>query len=359
MSRRSSWLSIRTPLSPTRATTLKVCAFILPLLTWALVSYVPWVGHPMMRITDKGDSYYKVGDRTPRQDFADLNASLLKDGQKPVAGEPANPFWLPAPHEVARAMYTAFTTPPVNKRDPWLHESLWHSLKMIAYGFTIAAVFAVPVGLVCGTFDFFSKLTEPFLDFFRYMPAPAFAALLVGIFGIADEPKIALIVLATFFSMVLVIANTTRGLDVALLEAAQTLGATKKGLLLRVVLPGVLPNIYNDMRIMIGASWTALMIAEVIGEAAGLGLYISRQVRYFHFENAYAVVILIGLIGLATDQTLQWLGRFLFPWQAKPVDPVSRSVVAAITFVPRKVLGLIRRPRSSSSSEGASNVSVA
>jgi NitT/TauT family transport system permease protein len=341
-----------------RATGLKICAFLLPLAVWSLVSYVPWIAHPMVKIADKGDSYYKLNDRATKKDFADLNVSLIQEGKRPATGTPANPFWLPAPHEVARAMYTAFTTPPVNKRDPWLHESLGSSLKLILTGFSIAAAMAIPIGLVCGTFDFFSKLTEPFVDFVRYMPAPAFGALLVGIFGIAEPPKIALIVLATFFPMVLVISNTTRNLDPALLEAAQTLGANRKRLLTRVVLPGVIANLYNDLRLMIGASWTALMIAELIGEASGLSLWITRQARYFRYENVYAGIILIGVIGLATDQLLQWMGRFLFPWQARPMDVVSRSVIAAVIFVPRKVLGLIRRPRSSSS-ERASNVSVA
>jgi NitT/TauT family transport system permease protein len=300
----------------------------------------------------------RPGSFLVKQDFIDINKSLQLDGQKPMTATPSNPFWMPAPHEVGRALYTAFTTAPVNKGDPWLHESLGHSLKMIFFGFGIAAILGVPIGLLCGTFDFISKLTEPFVDFIRYMPAPAFAMLLLGIFGISDQPKVALIVIATFFPMVLVVANTTRNLDPALLEAAQTLGADRKRMLGRVVLPGVMANLYTDLRIMIGASWTALMIAELIGEATGLSLFISRQARYFRYDNVYAAIILIGLVGLITDQTLQFLGAFLFPWQAKPANSVSRSVIAAITFVPRKMIGLVRRPRSTSS-ERASDVSVA
>jgi len=349
---------IRTPLSPARAMVLKVCAFLMPLVVWCITSYVPWIWHPAMRITEPGDSGMRVKSYLSLKDFAEFNEALVKDGSKPMAGRRSNPYWFPAPHEVLFAMYTAFTTPPLNKGDPWLHESLAHSIKIIAIGFSLAAILAIPLGLLCGTFDLFSKLNEPFVDFVRYMPAPAFSALLLGIFGFNDQAKIGLITLATFFSMVLVIANTTRTLDPALLEAAQTLGANRKRLLTRVVFPGIVANLYNDLRIMIGASWTALMIAELIGEKTGLSLFISQQAKYFNYANVYAGIILIGLIGLITDQTLQFFGRFLFPWQAKPVDVVSRTVIAAVTFVPRKVLGLVRKPRSSSS-ERVSDVSVA
>ncbi|CAN5521996.1 hypothetical protein BH10PLA1_BH10PLA1_13110 [soil metagenome] len=337
---------------------MKICAFLLPLAVWSVISYVPWVCHPMMRITEPGDSGYRVMSYIKKDDYAAMNASAIEDDQKPMIGVPANPYWLPAPHDVVRALYTAFTTAPINKGDPWLHESLGHSLKMIFWGFGIAAIIAVPVGLVCGTFDVFSKLGEPFFDFIRYMPPPAFSLLLLGIFGLDDEPKIALIVIATFFPMVLVVANTARNLDPALLEAAQTLGADRRRLLTRVVLPGVLANLYNDLRIMIGASWTALMIAELIGEKSGLSRFISQQARYQHYDNVYAGIILIGMIGLITDQLLQFIGQFLFPWQAKPINSLSRSVMAFVTFVPRKMIGLVRRPKSNSS-ERVQDVSVA
>jgi len=355
----SAWLSIKTPLSPTKAMSMKVCAFLLPLAVWCMVSYVPWVAHPMVRITDPGESGFPVKSYMKYQDFVEINTAAKADGSKPVIGDPANPYWLPAPHEVLIAMYTAFTTPPVNKGDPWLHESLGHSLKMILFGFGIAAMLAVPIGLVCGTFDLFSKLGEPFFDFIRYMPPPAFSLLLLGIFGLDDEPKVALIVLATFFPMVLVVANTTRGLDPSLLEAAQTLGADRRRLLTRVVLPGVMANLYNDLRIMIGASWTALMIAELIGEKSGLSRFISQQARYQHYDNVYAGIILIGLIGLVTDQALQFFSRFLFPWQGRPVDGFSRGVMATLTYVPRKIYGLVRtRPTSSTQRQEVADASI-
>ena len=77
----------------------------------------------------------------------------------------------------------------------------------------ISSILGVPLGILCGTYAAIARLNEPFIEFFRYLPAPAFGALAVAILGIYDGPKIAIIVIGTFFQQVLIIANTTRKLD--------------------------------------------------------------------------------------------------------------------------------------------------
>jgi NitT/TauT family transport system permease protein len=137
----------------------------------------------------------------------------------------------------------------------------------------------------------------------------------------------AIIFIGTFFPLVLVVANTTRLLDPALIEAAQTLGATRRRLVTRVILPGVLPNLYNDLRIALGVSWVYLTIAQLIGASSGISWFINQQGKYRRFDNVFAGILVIGLIGLATDQFLQYLARVLFPYQAKPGGARSRAVV--------------------------------
>jgi NitT/TauT family transport system permease protein len=160
-----------------------------------------------------------------------------------------------------------------------------------------------------------SRLTEPFVEFFRYLPAPAFGALAVAILGIHDAPKIAIIFIGTFFQQVLVVANTTRKLDPSLLEAAVTLGARNGGLLFKVVIPGIASDLYRDMRILLGWAWTYLIVAEMIGASSGITWFITQQARYKNFDNVFAAILIIGIIGLTTDLILAWLGRRLFPWQ--------------------------------------------
>jgi NitT/TauT family transport system permease protein len=266
-------------------------------------------------VTQPGDvDYFQVGMRVDKDTFRDELEGMREAHKALPAGEPANPVYLPAPHEVAKAFYTAFTTAPEQRDAPWLHESLWHSIQIIFWGFVISSLIGVPLGIVCGTYSSIARLNEPFIEFFRYLPAPAFGALAVAILGIHDGPKIAIIVIGTFFQQVLVVSNTTRKLDFALLEAAMTLGTKRWRLISRVVVPGILPDLYNDQRVLLGWAWTYLIVAELIGTSSGITFFITQQARYQHFDNVYAAIAMIGIIGLGIDLMLAWLGRRLFPW---------------------------------------------
>ncbi|MFT3931758.1 MAG: ABC transporter permease subunit [Spongiibacteraceae bacterium] len=316
---KTSWFAVRKELSPRERLLLTIGSFLLPLFIWSIVSYVPFIWHPMMRITEPGDvSYFAPDMLVEKSVFADESATAQAAGQKLPQGTPANPIYLPAPHLVAKALYTGFTTAPERKDGQWLHESLWHSIQIIFWGFVASSIIGVPLGILCGTFTVFSRLSEPFIEFFRYLPAPAFGALAVAILGIYDGPKIAIIFIGTFFQQVLVIANTTRKLDISLLEAALTLGAKKMQLLFRVVIPGILPDLYRDQRILLGWAWTYLIVAELIGTSSGITWFITQQARYKNFENVYAAIIIIGIIGLVTDLLLSWMAKWLFPWERSP-----------------------------------------
>jgi NitT/TauT family transport system permease protein len=113
---------------------------------------------------------------------------------------------------------------------------------------------------------------------------------------------------------VLIIANTTRKLEITLLEAARTLGTRGPRLITRVVLPGILPDLYRDQRILLGWAWTYLIVAELIGTSSGITFFITQQARYQHFDNVYAAMLIIGVIGFSSDVLLARLGKWLFPW---------------------------------------------
>jgi len=309
------WLRIHHPLSPRARLTFGLLSFVLPVTLWCLISYVPFLWHPDVRITDPGSvSYLDVGSTLPRAGFAAEVAAARAQGQAPPRGVAANPIYLPTPLQVFAAFYRAFSTPPPTRDGPWLHQSLWHSIQVIFWGYVISSAIGVPLGVLCGAYAPIARMCEPFIEFFRYLPAPAFGALAVAILGIYDGPKIAIIVIGTFFQQVLIIANTTRKLDPALLEAALTLGTRNRQLLTRVVVPGVLPELYRDQRVLLGWAWTYLIVAELIGTTSGITWFITQQARYQHFANVYAAIAMIGIIGLGTDMVLAAFGRRLFPW---------------------------------------------
>ncbi len=344
MASKSKWFAIRKELSSKRRLILTVFSFLIPIGTWCAVSYVPWLWHPMIEIEDTGDvSYFREGRLVKKEVFENENEIMASTGKRLASGKRANPVFLPAPHEVVNAFYAAFTTPPRRRGEPWLHESLWHSIQIIFWGFAVSSFFGVPLGILCGSYAVFSRLHEPFVEFFRYLPAPAFGALAVAILGIHDPPKIAIIFIGTFFQQILVISNTTRKLDVALIEAAQTLGAKPIQLLTRVVVPGILPDLYKDMRILLGWAWTYLIVAELVGTMTGITWFIYQQSKYRIYENVYAAIIMIGIIGLSTDLFLAWLGKHLFPWTQTKQSKVSQFLyrlfgpVNQTAFAPVKV----------------------
>lgn len=315
----SNLISVRKELRPNNRLIVTILSFLLPLLLWSLFSYLPFLWHPKVEIHDPGGvSYFKEGMLVDRELFESEKANMENEGKTLPQGLRTNPIYLPAPHEVITAFYKAFVTEPRRSSEKWLHESLWDSIQVIFWGFFISSLIGVPLGILAGTYDFFSKLFEPFIEFFRYLPAPAFGALAVAILGIHHAPKITIIFIGTFFQQVLVVANTTRKLEPSLLEAAQTLGAKNRALLFRVVVPGILPDLYRDMRILLGWAWTYLIVAELIGTSSGITWFITQQARYKNFENVYAAIFIIGVIGLVTDLILAALGRKFFPWQPQP-----------------------------------------
>jgi NitT/TauT family transport system permease protein len=312
----SQWFAVRKELTPKQVTVLSILSFVIPILIWSLISYVPFVWHPKIEISEPGAvSYFNQGMLIDKEVYYREVERLQASGQALPEGRPANPVYLPAPHEVVAAFYKAFTTPPKRQEEKWLHESLWDSIQVIFWGFFLSSLVGVPLGILAGTYSVASKLYEPFIEFFRYLPAPAFGALAVAILGIHDAPKIAIIFIGTFFQQVLVVSNTTRRLDPALLEAAMTLGAKNTALLFKVVVPGIITNLYKDMRILLGWAWTYLIVAELIGTSSGITWFITQQARYKNFDNVFAAIIIIGIIGLTTDILLAKFGKRLFRWE--------------------------------------------
>jgi NitT/TauT family transport system permease protein len=309
------WFRVRARLSRRARILLAFASILLPLGLWSTVSYVPFIWHPDVLISDPGDvDYFQPGMRVEKAMFASEIANAKVNATAPPVGTLANPVYLPSPGDVLMAFYTSFTTPPMDQNGLWLHQSLWQSIQTIFFGFVISSIIGVPLGILCGAHSGMARLVEPFVEFFRYLPAPAFSTLCVAVLGIYAGPKIAIIVIGTLFQQILIIANTTRKADFSLVEAALTLGTKNLRLLTKVVIPSVLPDLYRDQRVLLGWAWTYLIVAELVGATSGISLFITQQSRYQHFANVYAAIAMIGILGLGMDLILAALGRKLFPW---------------------------------------------
>ncbi len=188
------------------------------------------------------------------------------------------------------------------------------SIYRVTAGWLLSAVIALPLGMLIGTFRPVQALLEPLTDFIRYMPAVAFIPLVMLWVGIDEPSKIAIIFIGTFFQMVLMVAEDVRRVPQAQVEAAQTLGATRGEIIKLVLLPGAKPALLDTLRITMGWAWTYLVVAELVAANSGLGYAILKAQRFLQTDKIFAGIIIIGLIGLITDQLFRWLHRVAFPW---------------------------------------------
>jgi NitT/TauT family transport system permease protein len=183
-------------------------------------------------------------------------------------------------------------------------------------GFLIAAAIALPLGVFMGAYKPVEAFFEPFVSFARYLPASAFIPLLILWAGIGEAQKLAVIFIGSFFQLVLMIAVTVGNTRRDLVEAAYTLGSSDTSLIKRVLIPGAAPEIAETLRMVLGWAWTYVIVAELIGASSGIGHMITDSQALLATDQIIFGIIVIGLIGLASDFFFKWLNRKLFPWKA-------------------------------------------
>jgi NitT/TauT family transport system permease protein len=181
-------------------------------------------------------------------------------------------------------------------------------------GFAIAALLALPLGVLMGTYKPIEAFFEPFVSFARYLPASAFIPLLILWAGIGEAQKLAVIFIGSFFQLVLMIAVTVSNTRRDLVEAAYTLGAQDWGIIRRVLLPSSAPEIAEILRLVLGWAWTYVIVAELIGSSSGIGHMITDSQALLNTGQIIFGIIVIGVIGLISDFAFKWANQRLFPW---------------------------------------------
>ncbi len=216
-------------------------------------------------------------------------------------------FFLPPPQQVLKALVFLV-------QEGGFLQDVVASLLRIGLGFVAAAACAIPLGLLIGTHRRLEALFEPFIDAVRYTPIPAYIPLFILWFGIGEFEKIFVIFNGVFFQLVLLVANTALATPRPLIESAQTLGATRRQILRRVVFPLAQPRIVDDLRISLGWAWAGLMIAEMVGSTLGIGHVIIQSQRLLQTANVIAAILVVGALGLLSDYLLKYGHKKWFPW---------------------------------------------
>ena len=217
------------------------------------------------------------------------------------------PQFLPAPSSVMVALWTMATT----------QNLLWHALVStgrVLLAFVIAAAMAIPIGMLMSSYRIVGASLEPTIDFIRYLPVPALVPLSIIWFGVGENTKIFLLWLGTFFQLVLLVADDMRRVPHEYVEVAFTLGAKPRNVLTDVAFRAMAPTLVDNLRITLGWCWTYLVLAEIVAADSGLGFVIWSARRYVKTPEVMAGVVVIGLIGLLTDQLLRMLHRRMFTY---------------------------------------------
>ncbi|HEX9408218.1 MAG TPA: ABC transporter permease [Methylomirabilota bacterium] len=181
-------------------------------------------------------------------------------------------------------------------------------------GFALAAVIGVPLGMLMGAYKPVEAFFEPFISFARYLPASAFIPLLILWAGIGEAQKVMVIFIGCFFQIVLMVAVTVGSTRRDLVEAAYTLGARAGGIVRRVLLPSSAPDIAEALRLVLGWAWTYVIVAELIGASSGIGHMITDSQALLDTGQIIFGIVVIGVIGLASDYVFKTLNHRLFPW---------------------------------------------
>ncbi len=219
-------------------------------------------------------------------------------------------FFLPSPKTVSNSIITLFVQGN-------LLSDIGISLFRIITGFVLSVVIALPLGILFGISKKIEAIIEPIVAFIRYIPPSAFIPLIIVWFGIGEIGKITLIFLGIAPYLTLLIADTISAVQRELIEASVTLGATKKDVIFKVILPYSMPAIWDSFRIMFGAAWTFVIIAEIVGSSSGLGHLMIESQRFLRTDNIFAGIIIIGILGILTDYLFKASSKILFPWNNK------------------------------------------
>ncbi len=182
-------------------------------------------------------------------------------------------------------------------------------------GFVIAAIVAVPLGILMGAYKPVEAFFEPFVSFARYLPASAFVPLLILWAGIGETQKLLVIFIGSVFQIVLMVAVTVGNTRRDLVEAAYTLGSGASGVVRRVLIPANAPEIAEILRLVLGWAWTYVIVAELIGSSSGIGHMIIESQALMATGQIVFGIIVIGLIGLASDMFFKILNRRFFAWR--------------------------------------------
>ena len=225
------------------------------------------------------------------------------------------PLFLPTPEAVWRAFLDA-SRGRIQGGLPLSEHLFWSALRVFG-AFALAAITAVPVGILMGVSRVARGLLDPPLEFYRPLPPLAYLPLVVIWFGIDETAKLVVIFLACFAPVAMAARAGVRAATVEQINAAYSLGGRFAQVVRHVVLPAALPEILTGLRIAIGFGWTTLVAAEMVAATAGLGQMVLNASSFLRTDIVVMGILVIGAIAWGFDLAMRAIERRVVPWKGR------------------------------------------
>ncbi len=192
-----------------------------------------------------------------------------------------------------------------------------YSIERVVLGFALALAAAIPLGIVCGSSRLLRGMLGPVIETIRPIPPLAWIPLAILWFGIGIRSAVFIIFLGCFFPILLSTMSGVLSVDPVLISAAKTLGALRRQIFYKVLLPGAMPSIFTGLRIGLGIGWMTLVAAEFTGVKSGYGLgYMIMTARDIQRPDlVIAGMAVIGLTGFLLDAVLRWFEGRALRWR--------------------------------------------
>lgn len=191
------------------------------------------------------------------------------------------------------------------------------SMGRVFGAFFLAALAAIPVGILMGVNRIARGIFDPPLEFYRPIPPLAYLPLIVIWFGIGETAKVLLIFLAIFAPVAVSARAGVRSASMEQIHAAYAMGANRRQVIWHVIVKSAMPEILTGMRIGIGFGWTTLVAAEMVAATEGLGFMVLSASQYLVTDVVIMGIVVIGLIALGFDILMRYVEQWLVPWKGK------------------------------------------
>jgi sulfonate transport system permease protein len=196
-----------------------------------------------------------------------------------------------------------------------LQSNLLISLLRVAEGLALGIAAGVVLAVICGLFWLGEDLLDPVIQAARAVPILGLVPLAIIWFGVGETPKVFLIALGCTFPVYINTYAAIRGVDMKLVEAGQTFGLSRWGLVQRVILPGALPGFLTGLRFALVGSWIVDVVAEEINAQSGLGYLINQAQTTNRTDIMFLCLGIYAILGLLTDVIVRVLERTLLRWR--------------------------------------------